>query len=156
MVKWYLKEATGIWVSAAAMLSFASTGMAAQPLRPDWVVDPTTRCRAWNPNPQGNETITWSGACRDGLAEGHGVLQWFHNRRPAARYEGELRGGKENGYGALTKPQVRYEGEFRDGKAHGLGHYVAPGYNLTGIWIDGCFREGNRIIGIGRDASSCP
>src|SRR6266853_1959819 len=153
---WCLGERACVGGLIAVMLSFAWTGMAAQPLRPDWVTDPSSGCRVWNPNPQGDETITWSGACRDGLAEGRGVLQWFHNMRPAERYEGEFRAGRENGYGVLSKPKARYEGEFKDGKAHGLGHYVAPGYNYTGIWADGCFRDGNKVVGIGRDASSCP
>ena len=156
MMIWCLRERTRVGGLVAAMLSFPWTAMAAQPLRPDWVADPSSGCRVWNPNPQGNETISWSGACREGFAEGRGVLQWFRKNRPAERYEGELRAGRENGYGVLTKPKARYEGEFRDGMAQGLGHYVAPGYNYTGIWVDGCFRDGNKVVGIGRDASSCP
>ena len=149
-----LWDTVRVGVSIAAVVSVSA--VAAKTLQPGWVTDPKNDCRVWNPNPQENETVSWSGGCRDGLAEGRGVLQWFRNERPEARYEGELRGGRENGYGVLTKPKARYEGEFRDGRADGSGHFVGPGVDYTGLWTDGCLRDGNRVIGVGRDASSCP
>ena len=146
---------TMVVLAAAALSSSPSAAIAAEVSAPGWVADPSSGCRVWNPNPQENETVLWSGGCRDGLAEGRGMLQWFHDGRPTMRYEGEFRAGKENGHGILTKQDGRYEGEFRDGRAYGVGHVEGPGYSYTGVWTDGCFREQDVIIGIGRDPSSC-
>src|SRR5580692_1774764 len=42
-----------------------------------WIIDPTTKCKLANAFPSAAETITWTGACKDGYAEGKGVAQWF-------------------------------------------------------------------------------
>jgi hypothetical protein len=38
-----------------------------------WIADTSVGCQVWNPHPQPNETIWWSGACANGLAQGRGV-----------------------------------------------------------------------------------
>ncbi|MBS0548662.1 MAG: hypothetical protein JSR24_12985, partial [Proteobacteria bacterium] len=43
----------------------------------EWIIDPTTKCKVANAFPSAAETITWSGPCKDGYAEGQGVAQWF-------------------------------------------------------------------------------
>ena len=134
----------------AAMLCLASTAVAADAEHPDvnWITD-SNGCRIWNPNPKENETVSWSGACRNG------VVQWFRDNQQIARYEGELRGGIQNGSGVLTRGDHRYSGEFRDGKAHGVGHFTGQGQDFTGIWKDGCFRDGSTVIVIGTNATQC-
>jgi hypothetical protein len=129
----------------------------AQSIAQDWISDPQTGCRVVNPNPQPNESITWSGGCQNGFAQGLGVLQWFENGQPAERYNGELRGGQMNGHGILnTGNGGRYEGEFRDGKANGLGTWTEAGGSFSGIWTNGCFKDGNRRAYVGTDPSLCP
>ena len=61
-------------------------------------------CKIANPSPKPNETVTWSGACKDGFAEGTGVMQWFEDKQPGARYEGALAHGELAGEGKLTLP----------------------------------------------------
>ena len=39
-------------------------------------------CRLNNPSPKPNETVTWTGPCRNGLADGHGTMAWFENGKP--------------------------------------------------------------------------
>jgi hypothetical protein len=56
-------------------------------------------CKIANPSPKPNETVTWSGECRDGFAEGIGVMQWFEDKQPGARYEGALAHGALSGEG---------------------------------------------------------
>lgn len=40
-------------------------------------------CRVNNPSPKPNESVTWTGPCRNGLADGHGMLAWFENGKPS-------------------------------------------------------------------------
>ena len=35
-----------------------------------------TGCYVWNPNPQPGETVTWTGGCVEGVAQGTGTLRW--------------------------------------------------------------------------------
>ena len=141
----------------AAALMLAPVHAMAQGIAPDWTSDPRSGCRVANPNPQPNESITWSGGCRNGFAQGRGVLQWFENGQPAEHYEGEMDGGRMNGNGVLnTSDGGRYDGEFRDGKANGSGTWTAPGGSFSGIWTNGCLKDGNRRAYVGADPSACP
>ena|SRR5437016_5111697 len=143
--------------SVRAFFTLIGIATAAELNQADWLIDATSGCRIPNPNPQENEAVTWSGDCQNGIAEGRGVLQWFAHAAPTDRYEGELHEGKANGHGVLTtRTGDRYDGEWRDGKANGLGRVVTSNYNYTGIWSDGCSRDGNKTIGVGRDPTSCP
>ena len=58
-------------------------------------------CYVWNPNPQPNETVTWTAACADGFAHGTGTLTWSYV------------GGRQTGNGRL-----------RDGKTDGTWRWV--------------------------------
>lgn len=105
-----------------------------------WIEDAKTGCRIRNPAPQPRETVIWSGACPNGIAEGTGILQWFDDDRPSDRYEGELRDGWENGQGVATSTVIadRYEGQWRDGWRHGQGIYTfANGDRYEGNWFEG-------------------
>src|SRR5437762_8118023 len=69
----------------AGMIALAALALAAlaptmgQGAEPGWTADPQTGCRVWNGAPQPNETISWSGRCRNGLAQGPGVVQWLED-----------------------------------------------------------------------------
>ncbi len=91
-----------------------------------WIADDKTGCRVRNPAPQPRETVTWSGACPNGIAGGTGVLQWFDDRRPTDCYEGEFSDGWENGRGIATSTAIadRYEGEWLGSKPNGQGVYT--------------------------------
>jgi hypothetical protein len=81
-----------------------------------WTADPKTGCKAYNPDPQPTDSISWTGGCRNGLLDGEGTLIWFDN-------------GKE---------QVRITAPFREGKAEGNGKYVLPnGQGNAGYFIEG-------------------
>jgi hypothetical protein len=154
------------WIASAALPAQAG----------EWVVDTKSGCRVWDPNPQLEEAVTWSGSCADGRAEGQGIVQWskagtpfetdageWHDGRqvhkgtqswPAGRYEGELVDGEPNGHGILTLQKERYEGVFRDGKPNGSGTLIAGTETLRGIWKDGCL-QGQRKASIGVPLSAC-
>ena len=71
---------------------------------PDWITATNQPCKIWNPSPQPNESVTWSGGCKNGLASGKGVLKWTENGKPDAVYDGEYAEGKRNGAGTLIMP----------------------------------------------------
>ena len=78
-----------------------------------WIAD-KNGCKVVNPMPQPDETITWTGPCKDGVADGEGVLTFFMRGTPHSRYEGALKGGWADGRGKLELPDgSRYEGEWR-------------------------------------------
>ncbi len=133
----------------------------------NWIAD-DKGCKVANPYPQPKESITWTGRCEEGFAEGEGVLQWFEDGKPAVSYEGHLSKGwasgqgvlksangttykgewkdsRENGEGRLDWPDGSwYEGQWRDGKPNGYGQYRSPeGRILTGKFVDGQFEPGD-------------
>ena len=57
-----------------------------------WIAD-KNGCKVANPFPQPGESITWNGPCRNGTADGEGLLQWYINGKVADRYEGTLKLG---------------------------------------------------------------
>ncbi len=96
----------------------------------DWIADTKTGCKVWNPRPAPGETVTWAGACKDGLAEGKGALEWRQGGNSHERDEGEWRAGRQMGEGAQTWPQGQYKGQFADGLPHGRGVLTFRGHSL--------------------------
>ena len=119
-------------------------------------------CKIYNPAPQENETVEWSGSCADGYANGKGILDWFIGKTLTEKYVGEMKHGWAEGKGTLTSTNgIMYEGEWRqsqqdgqgkqkmpdgstysgewkNGKPHGLGTYVSSdGRIVSGQWEDG-------------------
>jgi hypothetical protein len=110
----------------------------AAPTEVQWVAD-KRGCKFANPTPKPNETVTWSGACADGLMQGKGVLQFTSDGKPGARYEGTLSKGRLTGRGALRTPDGSiYDGDWVDGKQDGYGEYTgADGSKYQGAWTAG-------------------
>lgn len=161
----------------ALSMTFPAFG---QPSPPGWIADTGTGCRVWNPFPKADETITWSGACKEGLADGQGILQWFEGGRPAEKLEGTLRDGKPTGHAVTTWPDGeryagdyqdyrmhgrgiytfsggdRYDGEWRDDKPNGQGTYAsATGELYQGVWNNGCFKDGERRMAVMVSKEDC-
>jgi hypothetical protein len=129
----------------------------AQSAKGGWIADPLSGCRVWDSSPSPNETITWSGSCTNGLAQGPGSLQWVQNGTPMERDAGEWRDGKLNGHGTVVFPDgTRFDGEWREGRANGMGHLVGPKGSYKGVWADGCFNNGKKRASIGVELTSCP
>jgi hypothetical protein len=103
-----------------------------------WIKD-RNGCKISNPNPKPGETVTWSGACERGYAEGKGVLQFSLAGKPAARYEGTMHKGLISGSGSLRSPDGSlYEGDWVDGKPDGFGRYTdGAGNEYVGGWTAG-------------------
>ena len=104
-------------VSIAATLAVLLVALpaTAQTVQPDWITATNQNCKLWNPQPEANESVTWSGGCKDGLASGKGVLKWTLN----------------------GKPDVEFDGEYQNGKRNGPGVMVAPdGKRVAGVWVN--------------------
>jgi hypothetical protein len=102
------------FIVMGAVPSWAQTDKNTPP--PDWIADAKTGCKVWNPAPQQNEAIHWSGGCsKDGYAQGKGTLEWSENGRAGDRYVGEYEDGKRNGHGAVVDEHGnRVEGDWHD------------------------------------------
>ena len=142
-----------------------------------WVADDKSGCQVWDPNPQIDEAVAWSGACANSRAEGAGSAQWLKGKTveetdkgewrdgkqtgkgvqtwSTGSYEGELSGGEPNGRGVLMLNKLRYEGEFRDGKPNGAGTLTQGSETVHGTWKDGCLQGGARKASIGIPLSAC-
>lgn len=105
----------------------------------NWIADPDTLCKIHNPNPQPNETATWSGDCKDGKADGNGTLQFFKNNQKTDTYVGTMAQGKASGQGVANFSNGdKYDGDWQDGKMHGKGIYTtAKGSIYKGDWQQG-------------------
>jgi hypothetical protein len=108
-------------VTAAAMLAFAASARD-ETAEPGWITTSNQPCKVWNPEPEANESVTWSGGCKDGLATGKGALKWTENGKPDVEFDGEYNNGKRNGPGVMITP---------DGK------------RVEGAWVDDLLITGN-------------
>jgi len=163
------------WRTLAATVLWAGI-VTAQAHAGAWIADAKSGCQLWDPNPQLEESVSWSGSCAQGRAEGSGVAQcskkdvpyetdegeWHEGRQvnkgrqswTTGRYDGELTDGEPNGHGVLTVQKLRYEGEFRNGKPNGFGTLTAENDIVRGTWKDGCL-QGPRKASIGVPLSAC-
>lgn len=100
--------------------------------------DARTGCRIWDQYPDARKTIHWSGACRNGFAEGPGTLEWAYNGRPDGRARGTFVEGRLDGRAQVEwRDGRRMDGEFRQGRAEGQGSFVWPdGRRYSGDWKD--------------------
>ena len=71
----------------------------------------------------------------------NGKFGWYKggDEKKHWKYVGEIKNGKPNGHGMLTKPEgSKYVGEFKDGKYHGQGTFNwSDGDKYVGEYKDG-------------------
>lgn len=108
-------------LSRAAALSVLCIVLGSVPgLAATLVTDPQSNCSTSNPYPQGQESIRWTGGCRDGLLDGAGILTWYRDGRWTERNEGTFRAGELHGSAITTFPDgSTIAGTYVDGKRHG-------------------------------------
>jgi hypothetical protein len=144
----------------------------------DWIADAKTGCKVWNPQPSTGEAVRWNGPCKDGFADGKGVLDWLRGGSQYERDEGLWRAGRQTGEGTQTWPggqykghfseslphgkgvlisgDARYDGAFLNGKPNGKGALTNASGTFDGTWSDGCFNDGKRRATLGASVQSCP
>jgi hypothetical protein len=122
-------------LALAVVLATAAFGAAAAD---NFILD-QNGCKVINPVSRPDETVTWSGECKDGFAEGKGVVQFYLSGIADEKYEGEMKGGYADGTGTLMMLDGgRYEGQWSRSKQEGEGEYYAPdGSIYRGTWKNG-------------------
>ena len=113
--------ATAVILLVAAQAAARTNDQAEKQAPADWITTSNKPCKVWNPTPQPNESVTWSGECKDGLASGKGILFWTENGKPDVEYDGDYANGKRNGHGVMI---------FPDGK------------RIEGFWVNDEMLEG--------------
>ncbi len=146
---------------AALALALGGAALAADPETPEagWIKD-SKGCKVANPSPRGGETVTWSGQCVRGFAQGKGVLEFKREGKLESRYEGEVDKGVISGQGKLLSADgSTYDGDWANGKPDGYGSYTAAdGSVFVGGWTDGkqdgsgrlTLKDGKSITGVWR------
>lgn len=103
-------------------------------------------CKVYNPMPQKDESISWSGKCLNGFAHGKGTLKWEISGKVKEVYTGDMANGWAEGDGVLTSEEgTQYEGSWVRSRQHGRGVQINPDDSA----YDGEWREG-RPHGYGR------
>lgn len=86
-----------------------------------WSTTNNQNCKIWNEAPQAQESVTWSGDCKDGYAEGPGISTWtymLNGKAKKSTYNGQYKSGKEVGEGTRTFTNADgTEQQFSDGAA---------------------------------------
>ena len=134
-----------------AILPFESGQALASHIPPRW--EPVANkpgCVVWDSEPDDGTRITWSGACKDGKANGKGVLSWHYKAGEEwleIRYEGSITEGQVTGRGVMTWPSgERYEGELKNWKPHGRGILISrEGGRYEGEFVEGQ-RHGQGLV----------
>ncbi|WP_396167610.1 LamG-like jellyroll fold domain-containing protein [Flavobacterium sp.] len=92
-------------------------------------------------------SVSWSGNCKDSLANGKGILKYYNSNGAVTIYEGETFNGYRNGKGTYNwTTGEKYDGEWKDDKPNGLGIYTYPnGSKYEGQLSDGK-KNGNGIL----------
>ena len=140
------------------------------------MTDERSACSVWDPLPVPDETVSWTGGCKDGLFDGQGVYVGFDGMRydgewkngnfdghgklsflSGVRYEGQFRANSYSGFGSMILPNgARYDGEYLLNTPHGIGVYKnASGSIYAGRWDHGCFRDGSLTAHLGVFPEDC-
>ena len=103
-------------------------------------------CYVWNPNPQPGETVTWTGQCAGGFAQGTGTITWVSDGGRETN-TGQKQDGKNSGHWVIRDADGGVqEGPYAGGERH--GHWVirdADGGVQEGPYVDGA-RHGHWIL----------
>jgi hypothetical protein len=121
-----------------------------------WLLDTQTGCRIWDWHPEPEDIVTWSGACREGLKQGAGTLQWFEHGRPIDRFEGAFERDRRQGFGRYSwTAHDRFEGHYDADLPNGPGTITIDEVSFFGTWRHGCLTHVGKVIAVGVPLSAC-
>ncbi|HEU4775712.1 MAG TPA: energy transducer TonB [Telluria sp.] len=110
---------------------------------PAWAADAplfgTPDCRVTATEADAGDEVRWKGPCKDGHAEGDGVLTLRRDGRELSRYEGPMVHGVRQGQAYVKYANGdQYEGDYANDKREGKGVYLAGnGSEYQGQWKAG-------------------
>jgi hypothetical protein len=101
------------------LVSFFSFG---QDSKGNFITDKKTGCTIWYKIGFKEDSVTWTGGCKNNLADGYGTLVGFTRGKPTSKYVGYMRDGKENGKGVFifANNALRLGGNFSNGEVLNL------------------------------------
>ena len=116
-----------IFSAALLAILFSSINIVVHAEEGEWITD-QNGCKHFNPHPQADEKLTWTGACKDGYAEGSGQIKWDVAGKLAEEYDGDYKRGRPHGKGSMTSHEngQKYSGDWVDGVPTGEGKLVLP------------------------------
>ena len=157
-MSWIAKAALAAALLNCGLLTASADRQFQQPGR-TWLKDGA--CALFSAGAAPGDTVSWTGACVDGYAEGLGTATFTHDGQSQSftaffvhgvipdghvitrwgqgwSYDGETVGGRFNGAGILTTDASdRFEGLWTDGKMNGFGVLLrANGERYAGDWKD--------------------
>ncbi len=97
-------------------LTLISLSIFGQETQGKFIADKQTGCKVWAPYYSPDDSITWTGNCKNKMAEGFGTLTWFVKWKQEAQCIGIMQKGVPNGKGKFAFSDGSYqEGYFIDG-----------------------------------------
>jgi len=98
-------------------------------------------CLVWIEQYVSSDSIKWDGSCKDGYANGKGILEWYEAKTHTATYNGQMLKGKMTGRGKLVIDNfATFEGKFLNGELNGKGAaYFSNGGKTIGNFDHGKF-----------------
>lgn len=135
-----------IAMTVALLIGQQRSAHAGEPVADAWMKT-KAGCRVLTPDSLSNtlakakeKTVTWTGHCKNGYAEGEGVMTWLGSGETYGSYEGNWVAGKQSGRGKMyIVDGMYYDGSFTEGKYNGNGaiYYYADGTRYEGNWVAG-------------------
>ena len=126
-----------LYVTLSFLISLICVSSQSWALEAKWFPTDKINCLVWNPEPQPQETVTWSGECSNGKVNGVGILSWSNGDK----YIGEYQDG--NMHGQVTyawEKKDQYTGEWQNNNFHGKGTFTyGDGDKYIGKYKDGKF-----------------
>lgn len=90
------------YVITICYVVFSSLALFAQDNEGKLIKDARTGCLIWYKHTFPEDSVTWSGNCKDGFASGKGILRGFTKGQVTSGYIGEMQNGKPHGKGVFT------------------------------------------------------
>lgn len=103
---------------------------------PHWLLAQNSQCWLFDSSPLPEESVEWSGDCKDHVASGEGTATWYLRGRLAEKWTGNFVEGSLNGQGtATTADGSTYEGGWAYSTHHGHGLLrMSDGEIYDGDW----------------------
>jgi hypothetical protein len=128
---------------ASLFVTSLSLHAGAQTSEGRYIKDGLHHCKVWSDHYTPEDSVTWSGSCKSGYAEGKGQLNWFSQQQVVATYTGDMKKGWPEGMGQYTIAGYgTLEGQFVKGNLHGKGRMrLENGGQMEGNFVNGNFLD---------------